>query len=472
MTDSRRRAALAPVLVYVTTMAAVISSLGAPLIPTIASDLDVSVSTAQWSLTATLLVATVAAPIMGRIGDGPHRRRTFIAGLAVVLLGNVLAALASSLALLVAGRALQGIGLALVPLAMAEARYGLPRERVSPVIALLSVSAAAGVGVGYPLSALIADQFGLSAGFWFGAAVSGLALVCVVLVVPPSVERPPLPIDLVGAALLTAGLTMLLLAIAEGHGWGWTSTTVLGLLVASAAALAAWVVHQLGSRAPIVDLRLLRTPAVLTSNVCAMVLGVAMYANLTVVTEYVQIPGGLGYGFSESVTVAGLCLVPFAVLSVLSSRFLPWLTRVAGERAMLPLGSLAVASATSFFALLHDSLWEAFVAMGLVGIGLGTTFAAIPGFIERAVPAGEFGSAMGFYQVVRYIGFSLGSAMTASVLDAHTLAGQTIPSESGYALVLWIASAVCAAAAALAWILPARGLPAAGDEFPWPGRSG
>lgn len=449
-----RPPALVVVLVYVTTISAVISSLGAPLLPTIAHDLDVSVSTAQWSLTVTLLVAAVASPVMGRLGDGPRRRETFIIGLVLVLAGNVLAALASSLGLLIAGRALQGLGLALVPLAMAEARYGLPPDRVSRTIALLSVSAAAGVGVGYPLSAVIADQFGLSAGFWFGALFSGVALVGVILVVEPSVDRPPLRIDLIGAALLTTGLTALLLAVAEGNRWGWTSVTVLALFALAAAILGVWTVHQVGSPAPIIQLRLLRIPAVLTSNVCAMVLGVALYTNLTVVTEYVQAPSDVGYGFSESVTVAGLCLVPFAVLMVLSSRLLPWMTRTVGPRAVLPLGSLAVAAATAFFAVVHVSLWQAFAAMGLVGVGLGTTFAAIPGFIERAVPSGEFGSAMGFYQVVRYVGFSLGSALTAAVLDSHTLAGETHPEEGGYILALWIASGVCAAAAALAWVLP------------------
>lgn len=450
----RRPSLLTAVLVYVTAISALISSLGAPLLPTIASDLDVSVSTAQWSLTVTLLTAAVASPVMGRLGDGPHRRETFIVGLSAVLAGNVLAALASSFEVLVAGRALQGLGLSLVPLAMAEARYGLPQERVSRIIALLSVSAAAGIGIGYPVSAVIADHLGLSAGFWFGAVVSGLALLSVLVVVGPSVDRPPLRIDLGGTALFTVGLVALLLAIAEGNRWGWTAAATLALFAGAAVTLAVCAAHQLRSRAPVVQLRLLRIPAVLTSNVCAIVIGVAIYVNLTVVTEYVQVPAEVGYGFSESVTFAGLCLIPFALLSVPTSRVVPWLTRTVGQRAVLPIGSLVVAGATAFFAVAHTSLWQAFAAMGLVGIGMGTTFAAIPGFIERAVPSGEFGSAMGFYQVVRYVGFSLGSALTAAILDAHTNAGETHPEERGYLLALWVAAGACALVAALAWVLP------------------
>ncbi len=456
--------ALAAVLVFTTMVAAVISSLGAPLIPSISVDLHVSLSTAQWSLTAALLVGAVSAPIMGRLGDGPRRRETLIIGLVAVTLGGAVAALASSLMVLVAGRALQGIGLGLVPLTMAAARDHLPRERVPATIALLSVCAAAGVGAGYPISGLIADGLGLSAAFWFGAAVSGVALVCVVAIVPSSADRPAATLDVAGVLLLTTGLIALLLAIAEGDTWGWGSPEVVGLLAGAAAVLAAWIVQQLRTAAPLVELRLLRHPAVLTGDGCAIVLGVAMYMYLSGITEYIQTPSAAGYGFSASVVVAGLILVPFSIFSLLASSALPWLTRLVGQRAVLPLGSLVVAAGGAFFALFHTSLWQAFVMMAIVGVGLGSTFAAIPGLIVNAVPASETGSAMGFYQVVRYIGFSLGSALAASILSSHTPSGQHLPVEGGYTLALWIAVVICVAAAALAWVLPARGMASVGRQ--------
>lgn len=462
MRHARRQAALPPVLVYTTMVAAVISSLGAPLIPSISKDLHVSLSTAQWSLTVALLAGAVSAPIMGRLGDGPRRRETLIGGLVAVTLGGAIAALAPSMALLVVGRALQGIGLGLVPLTMAAARDHLPPARVPAMIALLSVCAAAGVGAGYPISGLIADGLGLSAAFWFGALVSGVALVGVIAVVPSSSESDAARLDVLGALLLTAGLVPLLLAIAEGNSWGWSSAEVLGLLAAAAALLTSWILQQLRARVPLVELRLLRHPAVLTGDACAIVLGVAMYMYLSGVTEYVQTPREIGYGFSASVVVAGLCLVPFSIFSLAASRLLPWFTKLVGPRALLPLGSLVVAAAGAFFALFHSSLWQAFVMMSILGVGLGSTFAAIPGLIVRAVPESETGSAMGFYQVVRYIGFSLGSALAASILAADTPSGQHLPVEGGYTLVLWVGTAICVAAAVLAWVLPGRGR--AGDR--------
>jgi predicted MFS family arabinose efflux permease len=452
-----RTAALTPVLVFVTLVAAVISSLGAPLVPLVSQHLHVSLSEAQWSLTAALLAGAISAPIMGRLGDGPYRRETIAAGLGIVFLGGIIAGLANDLPVLVVGRAMQGVGLGLAPLTMAAARDHLPREDAPAAIALLSVSAAAGVGAGYPISGLIAQHLGLHAAFLFGGLVSGVALLATLAVVPSNRDAPRARLDTVGALLVSVGLVALLLAIGQGNAWGWASARVLALFAAAVVVLAAWVVQQLRSSRPLVELRLLRRRAVLTGDVSALVLGIAMYMYLSLVTDFVQTSPRAGYGFGASVLVAGLCLVPFSILSLAASRSVPALSRRIGSRAIIPLGALAVAAAGAFFALVHSSLWQAFVTMGLVGIGLGYTFAAIPGLIVRAVPEDETGSAMGFYQVVRYVGFSLGSAVSAALLAAHTPPGQHLPTLAGYRNTLWIAAGICAAAAVVAWLLPRGG---------------
>ncbi len=385
----RREAALAPVLVLTALITAVISSQGAPLIPSIADQLHVPLDTAQWSLTATLLVGAVSAPIIGRLGDGSRRRETLMAGLGAVTVGGVVAALAPNLGVLVVGRALQGIGLALVPLTMAAARDHLPPARVAGTIALLSVRAAAGVGAGYPISGLIADGFGLSGAFWFSAAFGGVALLCVAVVVPASTPRASAGLDLVGAVLLTSGLVALLLAVAEGNAWGWGSAAILGLMAGAVVLLVAWVYQQLHVRGPLIELRLLRHPTVLTADCCAMVLGVAMYLYLSEVTEFVQVPRANGYGFSASVVVAGLCLVPFSILSFSASRALPWLTARVGFRALLSIGSLVVAAGGAFFALFHGSLWQAFAMMAHRGSRPGPDLRRPPRPDRRVHPPGR-----------------------------------------------------------------------------------
>lgn len=446
---------LGPVLVVVTLVASVVSSLGAPLIPTVATTFGVPLDAAQWSLTATLLVGAVSAPVLGRLGDGPRRRPTLVVGLLLVSAGGATAALATGLGVLVVGRAVMGVGLGLVPLTMAAARDHLPAQRSGPLIALLSVCGAAGVGAGYPISGFVADAWGLSAAFWFGAVAGLLALAAVLVVVPPSTSRGSSPLDVLGAVLLGAGLVALLLGIAQGEAWGWAAPEEIALFVAALVLFGAWVRHQVRTPHPLVELRLLRRPAVLTGDACAIVLGVAMYALLSAVTSFVQTPTSAGYGFGASVVVAGLVLVPFSIVNFSASRALPWLTAHLGARLLLPAGCLLVAVSATSFALFHDALWQAFAMMALLGAGLGVTFAAIPGLVVRAVPESETGSAMGFYQVVRYIGFSLGSAIAAAVLAARTPSSGP-PEEAGYVVVMWVAVGVCVLAAVVAWVVPGR----------------
>ena len=152
-----------------------------------------------------------------------------------------------------------------------------------------------------------------------------------------------------------------------------------------------------------------------------------MYMYLSGVSEFVQAPSELGYGFGASVVVAGLCLVPFSVVGMIGARMLPFSTRLVGARNLLPVGCLMVAAGGLVFALFDDHLWGAFAMMAVLGLGYGLTYAAIPGIIVRAVPESETGSATGFYQVVRYIGFSIGSALAASVLASATPAGSQLP---------------------------------------------
>src|SRR6202012_2922535 len=122
--------------------------------------------------------------------------------------------------------------------------------------------------------------------------------------------------------------------------------------------------------------------------------------------------------------------------------------RLVGARNRLPTGCLAVAAGGVVFALFDGHLWGAFAMMGVLGLGYGLTYAAIPGIIVRAVPESETGSATGFYRVVRYIGFSVGSPLAASVLAGATPAGSQLPDHSGYQSLTWIGVGNCGIAAA------------------------
>jgi len=451
--------ALVVVLMAVTMVAGIISSLGAPLIPSVARTLHIPLDSAQWSLTVALLSGAISAPIMGRLGDGPRRRETIIGGLLIVFTGSIVAGLAHSLIVLVAGRAMQGVGLGLAPVTMAAARDHLPESRSPGVIAILSVCGAAAVGAGYPFSGLIDSDLGLHAAFLFGAVISGSALAAAAKVIPSNRHAAAGSIDLVGALMITLGLIALLLAISQGQQWGLDSPAVVTLGLIALLTLASWARLQLHRRSPLVDLRQLGHRAVLTADLAAIVLGIAMYMFLTLVTEFMQEPRSGGYGFGSSSLVAGLSLVPFSIISLLASRTIRRISRQVSDSAILVADSLLIAASGAFFALEHSHEWEAFVTMGGVGAGFGYTFAAIPGMITRAVPPRETGSAMGLYQVIRYVGFSLGSAIAASILAGYTIDHGHTVLQGGYVNALWVGTGICALSAVTSGLLTARDRP-------------
>jgi MFS family permease len=453
MTSDRRTALLVPTLVFVGLLVAIVSSLGAPLIPTIAHTYGVTLSTSQWVLTAALLTGALATPVMGRLADGARQRDVILATLTAVLAGCVLSALATSFTVLVLGRALQGFGLGLLPVNMAIARRNLDRDRAGRAIATLSVSTAIGAGLGYPITSMVAQLLGLHAAYWFGALMVVCALAAARVVLPARTPADRLSFDTLGAVLLSLAVTGVSVVLSEGGGWGWTAPRTLGLIVLSLAMLAVWVPHELRSARPLVNLHHLANRSVLMADVAGFLMSVSLYLVVPIVVEFTQIPPSAGFGFGATIIVSGFVLTPLSLGTFLASRLLVPFERRFGVRSMIPLGALVFAAASTFFALEHGSLWEAFVTMGIAGLGIGFTFAAMPGFIIRAVPPAETGSATGFYQVLRNIGLSVGSAFGAAVLLAYTPHGASLPDLGGFRVALLISAGLGVLTAVLSFVL-------------------
>ncbi|UMG91177.1 MFS transporter [Nocardioides sp. TF02-7] len=392
--------------------------------PQIAETHGVPISTAQWALTVTLIAGAVATPVLGRWGSGRLRRPVVLGGLATVFVGSVLSALPIGLGPLVAGRALQGVGLALFPLAIAVARDLWTGPVLVSRLALLSVTTVAGAGLGYPVTAVVASGFGVAGAYWFGALLIGLTFALAFRHLPRSTtgERPQ-RVDLAGAALLSAGTVALLLAISQGDRAGWTSWPILGSAAAGVALLVAWVAWTAGPARrrghPLVDLRLAARRGVVGPNAVTFGIGLGMYGLLALVVILVQGDPHSDIGLGHDVAVVGLVLVPYALLSVSGNRLARVVAARWGPHLLLPTGCAVFASAMLLLAFVHHHLWQALLVMALGGLGSGFTFSSLPMLIVPHVPRAETGSALAFNQLLRYLGFSVGSAASVTLLDAY-----------------------------------------------------
>ncbi len=437
---------LAAVVVFVALLVAVVGSLGAPLITAVAEHYRVSLAAAQWTLTIALLSGAVTTPLLGRLGSGPRRRTVVLVTLAVVVAGSVLTVIPLPFALLLVGRAAQGVGLGLIALMMATARDHLGERQAAGTIALLSVASTAGIGVGYPLAGLLTDLGGIRAAYALGLVVTAAALLAAFVVLPAGPVAPARPsgsVDVRGAVLLAIALFALLIVISQTGLWRDHAVLTAATLVVSLLLLTAWAILEARTDQPLVDVRLLRNPSVATANLVMLTGGVGMYLLLSLITRYVQTPASAGYGFGLNTFQAGLVLVPFSLLGFAAGRLVPRLRDRLGARTVLAASTAVVLAAFVLFALARGRLVEPVIAMSLLGIGVGGFSAAMPAVILAATPKAETASAMSVNQVVRSVGFSIGSALGGLILAAHTT--DVFPQQSGYTTAAWAGAATTTA---------------------------
>lgn len=439
-----------PTLIYAALSTAIVSSLGMLLVPSISIAFAVPVSAAQWMLTINLLVGAVATPVMGRLSDGPHKRRLLLVSLNVILAGSILAALAPNYTLFLIGRALQGLTYGIVPVTIALARRYIPAAQTQSAISTLSVTAAMGLGVGYPLTGILAGLFDFRFAFWFAAAFIASAIIAIVAVVPAGRDErtPSRPFDGIGTVLLALGLGALLLGIAEGPTWGWTSAPTLIVGAVAVVGLLAWARTQLRNAHPLVNLRVFRLGDVLLANGTAIGLGAAMYIGLSISSLIAQAPISSGYGLALPVFWAGFVMLPLSVGSFTANRLVRWLARKVRMATLLLLGASLMTGAAVLLWLAHTELWEILLGMLLFGLGLGATYAAMPALIARSVAAAELGSSVSFNQVLRTVGSSLGTAAAGAVL-ATRVSTELHPTGEQVGTTLAIGFFVCTAVLAM-----------------------
>ncbi len=434
-------------LTFIALVVAVVGSLGAPLITAVAGHFRVSLASAQWTLTSTLLAGAIATPVLGRLGAGSRRRPAMLTTLGLVLAGSVLTVVPPSFGWLVAGRTAQGAGLGLTALTMGVARDHVNRSAAR--IGMLSVVSTVGIGVGYPLAGLLTEVGGIRLAYGAGLLVTAIAAAVAWRVIPDAPSGRRARVDVLGAVMLGAALLVVLVVLSESSLWSAHLVVTVGLLALGLLLLAAWALVERRSTAPLVDLALLRHPAVAAANITMLLGGTGMYLLLTLVVRYMQTPPAAGYGFGATVLRASLVLIPFSALGFVGGRTTRLLLTRCGPRAALAVGAGAVTGASVIFALSRSHVWQLYAVMALLGFGVGAFSAAMPGTILAVTPAGETSSAMSVNQVVRSTGFSVGSALGGLILAAYTDAGHAFPAERGYSTAAWIGAAAIAATIAL-----------------------
>ena len=466
------------VLATATASFSLLQSLLNPVLPTIQHDLHTTQTEVTWVITAWLLSAAIATPLLGRTGDMIGKRRALLIVLSAVVVGDFLAALAPTLGILIVARLVQGLGGAIFPLAFGIIRDEFPRHRVSSAVGAISAIIAVGGGLGVVLAGPIVGALGWRWLFWIPMIVTIVVGVLAAIFIPESPSRAGGRVNILGALLLAAWLVALLLPLSEGREWGWGSPLTIGLFVLAAALIAVWVRVEFRSSNPVIDMRMMRLPTVWTTNLVALLFGAGMFATYAFLPQFTQTPTSTGYGFGASVTESGLLLLPMlvtmAVTGFISGPIAPYVS----FKLQLALGSAVIASAAILFVVLHSEPWEVAFASGIFGLGLGIAYSAMSSLIVQGVPAHQTGAASGMSVNIRTIGGAIGTAVVSSIVTGG-LDARGLPLESSYTSAFIVLAGFAVAAFVASFLVPSvrrasarASMTATGDELRVPAEVG
>ena len=400
---------------------ALLQSLVVPALPQIQDSLHTSESSVGWVLTAFLLSASVTTPIVGRLGDMYGKERLLMIVLVLLAHRHLISAVASSLAVMLVGRVIQGVGGGIFPLAFSIIRDELPRERVPGGIGLVSSLLGIGGGAGVVLAGVVTENLSYHWLFWFplgddrdhGAAHQALH---------PRVARQD-----AGPGQLprrrpddrSASRRRCWRSPRPAPGAG-ARRRRLACSPSACSLIGAWVREELRSREPLVDMRMMAIRGVWTTNTVAFLIGVGMYSSFILLPEFVQEPASTGYGFAASATAAGLFLLPATIAITVVGQIAGVLERRIGSRGAADRRdrcSRSRRTRCSCSAAAPRSTSTSPPACS--GSGSGSPFSAMANLIVENVRQEQTGVATGMNAVTRTLGGAFGGQLAATLLAGN-----------------------------------------------------
>jgi EmrB/QacA subfamily drug resistance transporter len=425
-------------------------------LPSIERDLHMSIASLEWIVTAYALTFAALLVTGGKLADLYGRRKIFVAGLVVFTLASLACGLAPNAGLLIGARAVQGVGAALMnpaTLSIITATFP-PKERGQAIGIWAGVSALA-LAIGPLAGGLIVDNISWNWIFYVNVPVGVLAIVVSQLVIPESRDTShEQSVDMPGLLTSGGGLFALTYGLIEGNRHGWTSPEIIGLFVAAAVLLAAFVVLELRQRLPMLDLSLFKIGSFTGANLVAMLVSLGMFGVFFFISLYVQ--NILGY----SPTKAGAIFLPMTILIILVAPVAGKLSDRVGSRWLMGAGMTLVGISLLLYqdVGLHTTFWELLPQLLLGGVGMALTMSPMTAAAMGSVPVDKAGVGSGVLNSFRQVGGSLGIAVMGAILVSYQTPGvpRAVATQNfldGLHASLLVAAGITFAAAIVAVVL-------------------
>jgi EmrB/QacA subfamily drug resistance transporter len=431
----------------------------------IREDLGASLEQLEWTVNAYTLSFAVFLLTAAALGDRLGRRAVFVAGIGVFTIASAAAALAPSTDALIASRAIQGLGAAVItPLSLTLLSEAFPAERRGLALGVWSGVSGLGVALGPVVGGAVVEGFSWQWIFWLNVPV-GLALAPVALAILAESRGTNRSLDVPGVSLASAGLLGLVFGIVRAQALGWTSTTVLGSIGVGVALLAAFVAWELRAQAPMLPMRFFRNRAFAATSGVSLAMFFGAFGSIFLLAQFFQV--AQGYSPLE----AGVRTLPWTAMPIFVAPIAGVLSDRIGSRPLMAVGLALQAIGLGWLATVsapdvaYGLLVPAFV---MAGTGMALVFAPAANAVLGAVRPSEAGQASGATNTIREIGGVLGVAVLASVFTHVGGMGSPADYVDGLVPAVWVGAAVLAAGAVVALFVPGR--PAAAVEPAYDGR--
>lgn len=412
------------IFIIIAGIVSMISSLGAPLVPGISKYYEIAPTLAQWSLTIALISSTVSIPILTKISRFGNYRNVIFITLIITALGCFLSAYAPVFFVFLIGRVLQGIGLGLVPSLMAAAHDSLSESKKT--ISLLSVTTAVGVGIGYPLSGMIATYIGIESTFFYGGIIALFAAAVSTKLI--NLEKNTREkFDFYGSILLASTLSFLILLLESLE----LQKNIGVYLIGFSLSFFLWLKSEAKSINPIISIRVIRLPTSMITNLMAILSGAAMYMLITTSMFFIQ--QSSFPGLSETSLMAGFVLTPLSIATIFS-RYINFYVINNYFRSII--GSIFIfLSFIPFLFSCNGGIVSLFVAMALCGYGIGLIYSSLPQIIKDNLNKNDSAEAYGLNQLSRTVGYSIGSVISVNIIYSFFLNTTGEASEYSYIML-------------------------------------
>ncbi|KKC24566.1 MFS transporter [Sphingomonas sp. SRS2] len=414
-----------------------------------------------WLITIYLLVGAGTAAVIGRLGDIYGRRFVMLILLAIGVLGSVISASTSIFAVVLLGRALQGLTGAILPLCIGLIWENMSREKAPSGIGLMIAGNSAGSAIGLIFGGLIVDHYSWRGIFVASAVFAAFSFVAVLACVPRSPTRfSAYRIDWLSVCLLMPSIMALLLVISNGSAWGWLDPKTICMAILSILAFVWLIRHSLHTPDPLIDVRLFADRRVLIANLVTALTALGASQAGLVFLLLLQAPLWTGVGLGMSATAAGMVKLPSNLIGIVAGPWTGQMIRRFGHRWVMVLGGVLMTLGWLLIIAFHSSVIAVVSTLCLITLGTIVVLAVVPNVIATAAPDERTSEATSVTMTLRQTFYGMGAQIIAVVLASDTIKSATggagYPTERAFVIAMVLVSGVCLTATMAALFLPGR----------------